>query len=71
MIGFPPNQSLSGIVGGVGNDERKTKKQLLEDLELERERSNALQDVSNKLASAHDTAEVLDLIVNRKRPVLH
>jgi hypothetical protein len=46
------------------NDERKTKKQLLEELKLERERSNALQEVSNLLAAAHDTDEVLDLIVN-------
>ena len=41
------------------NDEQKTKEQLMEEL------------VSNKLAAAHDTAEVLDLIVNRKRPILH
>ncbi|MCI0811205.1 MAG: GAF domain-containing protein, partial [Chloroflexi bacterium] len=53
------------------NDQRKTKKQLLEELEREREllvqerdRSLALQEVSNKLAGAHDTDEVLDLIVN-------
>ena len=46
------------------NDQRKTKKQLLEELERERERSIALQEVSNKVAAAHDTDEVLDLIVN-------
>jgi len=53
------------------NDQRKTKKQLLEELEQERElvahereRSIVLQEVSNKVAAAHDTDEVLDLIVN-------
>ncbi|MCI0830249.1 MAG: hypothetical protein J4N67_08940, partial [Chloroflexi bacterium] len=46
------------------NDQRKTKKQLLEELRRERERSDALQHVSNKLAGAHDTDEILDLIVN-------
>ena len=46
------------------NDQRKTKKQLLEDLQLERERSLALQQVSKRVAAAHDTDEVLDLIVN-------
>ena len=46
------------------NDQRKTKKQLLEEFERERARSIALQEVSNRLAGAHDTEEVLDLIVN-------
>ena len=46
------------------NDQRKTKKQLLEELERERERSKALQEVSNRLAGAYETDEVLDLIVN-------
>ncbi|MCH8892854.1 MAG: GAF domain-containing protein [Chloroflexi bacterium] len=46
------------------NDQRKTKKQLLEELERERERSLALQEVSKLVAAAHDTDEVLDLIVN-------
>ena len=53
------------------NDDQKTKEQLLEELERgrelldqERERSLALQDVSKKVAGAHDTDEVLDLIVN-------
>ena len=53
------------------NDQRKTKKQLLEELERERElvarerqRSLSLQEVSRKVAAAHDTEEVLDLIVN-------
>ncbi|MCH8297688.1 MAG: GAF domain-containing protein, partial [Chloroflexi bacterium] len=46
------------------NDQRKTKKQLLEELEQERERSIALQEVSRRVAAAHDTDEVLDLIVN-------
>ena len=46
------------------NGQSKTKKQLLEDLERERERSIALQEVSKRVAAAHDTNEVLDLIVN-------
>lgn len=53
------------------NDQRKTKKQLLEALERqrellerERERSIALQEVSKKVAAAHGTDEVLNLIVN-------
>lgn len=68
-------------------DEKKTKKQLIDELEELRgrkdafqditeqklaeealrkseERSDALSQVSNKLAGAHDTDEVLDLIVN-------
>ena len=45
------------------NDQSKTKKQSLEDLKRERERSSALQEVSNKVAAAHDTNEVLDQIV--------
>ena len=35
------------------NDQRKTKKQLLEDLQRERERSIPLQEVSNKIAAAY------------------
>ena len=46
------------------NGQRKTKKQLLEDLQREPEHSIALQEVSNKVADAHNTDEVLDLIVN-------
>ena len=53
------------------NDQSKTKKQLLEELERERERSAqveerslALAEVSKRVAAAHDTDEVLDLIVN-------
>ena len=53
------------------NDDQKTKEQLLEELaqgralqERSEERSLALQDVSRKVAAAHDTDEVLDLIVN-------
>ena len=46
------------------SDQRKTKKQLLEELEQERERSLALSEVSKRVAGAHDTDEVLDLIVN-------
>ncbi len=52
------------------NDQRKTKKQLLEELELERERSIALQEISNRLAGARDTDEVLDLIVNEAARLL-
>ena len=52
------------------NDKRKTKKQLLEDLQLERERSLALQEVSKRVAAAHDTDEVLDLIVNEAARLL-
>ena len=52
------------------NDQRKTKKQLLEELELERERSQALQEVSKRVAAAHDTDEVLDLIVNEAARLL-
>ncbi|MCH7737457.1 MAG: GAF domain-containing protein [Chloroflexi bacterium] len=59
------------------NDQRKTKKQLLEDLalaqeriELERQRSMVLQEVSNKVAAAHDTDEVLGLIVNEAARLL-
>ena len=53
------------------NDDQKTKEQLLEELERERERADqerehslALQEVSKRVAAAHDTDEVLDLIVN-------
>ena len=46
------------------NDQRKTKKQLLEELERERDRSLALQEVSKRVAAVHDIDEVLDLIVN-------
>ena len=46
------------------NDQRKTKKQLMAELERERERSLALQQVSKRVAAAHDTDQVLDLIVN-------
>ena len=52
------------------NDQRKTKKQLLKELEQERERSIALQEVSNKVAAAHDTDEILDLIVNEAARLL-
>ena len=53
------------------NDDQKTKEQLLEELaqvrvllERERERSLSLQEVSKKVAAAHDTEQILDLIVN-------
>ena len=44
------------------NDQRNTKKQLLEDLQRERERSIALQEVSNKVAAAYNTDEALNVI---------
>ena len=59
------------------DDQQKTKKQLLEELQqerslvkCERERSMALKEVSNKVAAAHDTDEVLDLIVNEAARLL-
>ena len=52
-------------------DEQKTREQLLEELAQERQRSEqaeerslALQEVSRRVTAAHDTDEVLDLIVN-------
>ena len=51
-------------------DERKTNKQLLAELQQERERSDALYQISNKLAGARDTDEVLDLIVNEAARLL-
>ncbi|MCH2500397.1 MAG: hypothetical protein MK118_09090 [Dehalococcoidia bacterium] len=53
------------------NDQRKTKKQRLEDLQRERERSNALQEVSNKMAAAYNTDEVLNLIANAAGRLVH
>ena len=47
------------------NDQRKTKKQVLEDLQPERERSIALQEVSNKMAAAYNTNEELNLITDK------
>ena len=47
------------------NDQRKTKKQLLEDLQRERERSISLQEISNKMAAADNTNEELNLIANK------
>jgi len=44
--------------------DKKTKNQLLDELERGIMRSDALYQVSNRLAGAHDTDEVLDLIVN-------
>ena len=44
------------------NDQRNTKNQLLEDLQRERERSIALQEVSNKVAAAYNTDEALNVI---------
>ena len=60
------------------NDEQKTREQLLEELEQERElvsrereRSLALQEVSNKLAGLHGLDEVLDLIVHEATRLLN
>ena len=53
------------------NDQRNTKKQLLEDLQPKRERSIALQEVSNKVAAAYNTDEVLNLIANEAARLLH
>ena len=53
------------------NDQRKTKKQLLEDLQRERERSIALQEISNKVAAAYNTDEVLNLIANAAGWLVH
>ena len=53
------------------NDQRKTKKQLLEDLQRERERSIALQEVSNKMAAAYNTNEVLNLIAKAAGRLVH
>ena len=59
------------------NDDQKTKEQLLEELEHERERADkeherslALQEVSKKVAGAHDNDAVLDLIVNEAARLL-
>ena len=52
------------------NDQRKTKKQLLEDLQRERERPIALQEVSNKMAAAYNTNEELNLIANKAARLL-
>jgi len=52
------------------NDQRKTKKQVLEDLQPERERSIALQEVSNKMAAAYNTNEELNLIANKAARLL-
>ena len=46
------------------------KARLLNEAETERERSDALYRVSNLLAGAHDTDEVLDLIVNEAARLL-
>ena len=67
------------------NADQKTKEQLLAELahsqelleqeqrraDLERERSLALQEVSKRVAAAHDTDEVLDLIVNEAARLLN
>ena len=45
------------------------KARLLNEAETERERADSLYRVSNLLAGAHDTDEVLELIVNEGTPV--
>ena len=52
------------------NDQRKTKKQLLGALQRERERSIALQEVSNKIAAAYNTNGELNLIANKAARLL-
>jgi len=52
------------------NEQRKTKKQLLDDLQRERERSIALQEVSDKMAAAHNANEELNLIANKAARLL-
>ena len=52
------------------NDQRKTKKQLLEDLQRGRERSIALQEVSNEVAAAYNTNEELNLIADKAARLL-
>ena len=52
------------------NDQPKTKKQLLEDLQRERERSIALQEVSDKMAAAYNTNEELNLIADKAARLL-
>ncbi len=59
------------------NDDQKTKEQLLEELvqgrallEQAEERSLALQEVSKKVAGAHNIEEILDLIVNEAARLL-
>ena len=52
------------------NDQPKTKKQLLEDLQRGRERSIALQEVSNKMAAAYITNEELNLIADKAARLL-
>jgi len=46
------------------------KARLLNEAEREKERSDALYQISNRLAGAHDTDEVLDLIVNEAARLL-
>ena len=52
------------------NDQPKTKKQLQEDLQRGRERSIALQEVSNKMAAAYITNEELNLIADKAARLL-
>ena len=52
------------------NDQRKTKKQVLEALQRERERLIALQEVSTKIAAACNTNGELNLIANKAARLL-
>ena len=52
------------------NDQRKTKKQLLEGLQSDRERPIPLQEVSNKMAAAYNTNEELNLIASKAARLL-
>ena len=52
------------------NDQPKTKKQLLEGLQRERERSIGLQEVSDKMAAAYNTNEELNLIADKAARLL-
>lgn len=51
-------------------DEKKTKNQFLAELKQERERSDALYQISNRLAGVQDTDQVLDLIVDESARLL-
>ena len=51
-------------------DYEKTKKQLLDELDWQKQRSDSLHQVSKGLAGAHGTGEVLDLIVNEAARLL-
>lgn len=52
-------------------DDQKTKEQLIEELARERESSLALAEVSKRVSSAHDTNEILELIVHEATRLLN